>query len=318
MASWFRKRETVPSVTVADDSSSARSGIVSRVLGAPVLLRWLIAVVAALIVWYGVIGTLRAGISPDLLLRPTAEALPPGGSVTVGMAARLIEAEALERAFTPNDPAIFPTGLARRTPAYQAQLVRTVQETVEALAAHDSGDALRDAAEQLNVPPEQGWLRAGWPPVRLPAERHYARAVQALVQHNQALAASGRRAEGREVALDAGSRAALQAIADAVEAEAATGDRMIRGTDEGSVAVRLAAQRGTAFAAAILMRGLRDDNAGAIRLSGRAARWGEALDALDRAAMQNPMFAGNSDLVANGYALLMAGSAIRAILDAPA
>ena len=277
-----------------------------------------------LLLWYGLIGTLRGGVHPDLTLRPSAAQLPAGGSVTAAMAARLIEHEVDEGAFTPNDPFFFPTGFARRTPAYQTRIVQTVHAAVDALAREtrppNLAADLKVAAAELAIPADQWWLRAAWPPIGASAERHYRRAAAALVAHNRLLA------EGRAVPsssppgarMDAASAAALASLATAIEAQAAQGDRILRGTDAGNPSVQLAAARGTAFAAALLMRGLRDDNAAAIRLSGRAARWGEALDALDAATNVSPIVTRNGDLVTIGYSLLIAANAMRDILDGSA
>jgi hypothetical protein len=280
----------------------------------PPPLRLFLFVLFILFLWYGVIGTLRAGIEVDLALRPSATQLPPGGSVTVGMAARLLEDQVEDRAFTPNDPAFYPTGLARRTPAFQAALVKTTAAAVDALAAATPSPDLAAAAASLSVSPTLWWLRAGWPPVGLPAERHFARAIASLEAHNAALAARTPAAAPARRGLDPAGRLALAALMEAVEAEAARGDAVIRGTADTPAARQLAEARGTAFAAALLMRAIRDDNAAAIRLSGKAARWGEAIDALDAAAGLDPMFVRQDDLVRAGYSLLLAGNAMRSIL----
>jgi len=312
---WWQRRsgQVVPPGGVADH----RQGFLARARALP---RWLQLVVGAalfLFVWYGLIGTLRAGIRPDPALRPTAQQLPAGGSVTVAMAARLIEREVDENSFTPNDPFFFPTGFARRTPAYQAGLIETVQTTVDALAERSPGPELLAASKALATPAGQWWLQAGWPPIVASAERQFRRAGTALVAYNQGLTDAKRTGPTplSEKGLDDASTAALAALVASVDAQAMAGDRMIRGEDAGNASVQLASARGTAFAAAMLMRGLRDDNAAAIRLSGRAARWGEALDALDAAAAISPIVTRQGDLVAIGYSLLIAATAMRDILQ---
>jgi hypothetical protein len=305
-----------PDPAAASGPPVARAGhALARI---PPPARLFLVMLGLLFLWYGVIGSMRAGIETNVALRPGPELLPPGGSVTAAMAARLLQDQVAERAFTPNDPLFYPTGLAQRTPAFQTSLIETISGAVIALAGPSEGTPLADAAEALRTPPTLWWLSAEWPPLGRPAERHYARATDALAAHNLALASRPQPAPVQALArgrLDPASQQALAALLEAVEAQAGQGNRVLRGTDAGSHAVELASARGTAFAAAMLMRGLRDDNSAAIRTSGRAARWGEALDALDAAARIDPVFTRSDDLVKVGYSLLLAGNAMRAILE---
>lgn len=275
-----------------------------------------VGVVVLLLLWYGVIGGIQARIHPDPALRPTPAQLPSGGSVAVGFAARLLDVEINDRRFTPNDPFFFPTGFAQRAPAYQAAVTGTVGAFVDALATAPDAEALADASRLLRVPADQWTLQFGWPPIRSSAERAYRRAVEALETHNRQLAAdySPETSSGGD-RISPHGRAALAALADSLEAQVMRGDLAISGSGTRSVATEFAAARGTAYAAAMLMRGLRDDHATAIRLSGRAARWGEALDQLDATAASSPLITGESHLVRAGYHLLMASTAIRHILE---
>jgi hypothetical protein len=295
------------------DAAADPAGLVARM---PAPVRLFLLVLGLLALWYGVIGTIRAGIVVDLATRPQRADLPPGGSVTAGMAARLISQQVADRAFTPNDPIFYPTGLARRTPAFQDSLVRTVGSAVGAAAADTRAPRLIAAADALATDPTLWWIRAGMPPVGRAAERHFLDGRAELRAHNVELAAA-RTGAGAPVGARRLSRqgaAVLGALLESVETEAERGDRLIRDGSSGSAAVQLARARGTAYAATLLLRGLREDEAGAIRLSGRAGRWSEAQDALDRAAMIDPLFVGEDDLVASGYALLVAANSLRAIL----
>jgi len=282
----------------------------------PPPLRLFLVMMALLAGWYGVIGTAMADIEVDLAIRPTASQLPPGGSVAVGMAARLIEHQVVERSFTPNDPLFYPTGLARRTPAFQASFIGTVADAVIALDEASPAPGLSSAAQSLAIDPRSWWLRAASPPVGRTAERHYQSAINALLAHNRHIG-SARRPAAVSRSLQPASRAALLALLVRVEAEAARGNRILRRVEEGSASVQISSARGTAFAATMMLRAIRDDNAAAVRLSGRAARWGEALDALDAAAGLDPLFVGRDDLVKSGYSLLLAGNAMRDILGGP-
>ncbi len=297
----------------APEAPSARRGL-SRW---PRSVRWALLAGGILGLWYGALGTWRAGVEVDLSLRPTAEQLPPGGSVTLGMVARLIAQQVDERAFTPNDPFFYPTGLTRRTPAFQAAVVETLSASVNAMAAVGGSDGLTTAAEELAVSPQLWWVRVGWPPVGRPAERHYRAAQRALEEANGNLAE--RQFEHGSFAASRRERdALLLALLKAIEAEAARGDQLIRDPRAAAVPVQIARARGTAYAAGMVLRGLSEDNAGEIRTSGRAARWGEARDALDNVARLDPLVPREEHLVRAGYSLLMAGNAVRAILEGPA
>lgn len=293
-----------------------RSGATETETGRPSQGRralWIAAlVIGGLLFWYGLIGTIRGGIDIDTSLRPSPDLLPAGGSVTIATAASLIRREVEDRSFTPNDPFFYPTGLARRTSAFQAEVVGTVSDVVGAIAHFHPGSDVAKAAEKLTVPPERWWIGSRPPFVGVPAERAYSGAVDDLIAWNRTRT-SGIAAPGPHLSPE--SRLAMQKLVDRIDARIAEGDRLIRGQDGGSMGLQLSRSRGTAFASALLLRGLRDDNAVAVRASGRAARWGEALDALERAAAVSPAFPRASDLVTIGYSLLIARNAMHAILE---
>jgi hypothetical protein len=299
--------------TTGTAAPAGAAGLIARV---PAPVRLLVVMLGLLALWYGVIGTIRAGIHVDLATRPERADLPPGGSVTAGMAARLLSQQVADRAFTPNDPIFYPTGLARRTPAFQEALVRTIGTAVEAMATDSRAPRLTAAADALATDPTLWWIRAEMPPVGRAAESHLLRGRTELRAYNMETAAARRAATQAAKPRQISSRGAavLGALLQAIEDEAERGDRLIRDPSAGSSAVQLARARGTAYAAALLLRGVREDEAAAIRLSGRAGRWSEAQDALDRAAMLDPVFVGEGDLVGSGYALLVAATSLRAIL----
>jgi hypothetical protein len=307
---WRRSRAT------SAEEAPATAPSAGRLARIPPPLRLLALMLALLGVWYGVIGTIRAGIEVDLATRPERLDLPPGGSVTAGMAARLLTQQVAERAFTPNDPIFFPTGLARRTPAFQESLVRTLGDAVDAMAADTRSPSLVAAASALRTDPTLGWFRAEFPPIGRAAERHLLEGRSELRAYNADLAGLRTKAAApaRPQRLSGHGAAVLAALLESIEAEAERGDRLIRDPSGDSASVQIARARGTAYAATLLLRGLREDEAAAIRLSGRAGRWSEAQDALDRAAQIDPLFARESDLVGSGYALLVAANSLRAIL----
>ncbi len=303
--------------SVQDDAAGPRPGaggqpVPARLSGLPPPIRLLLVLLALLFCWYAVLGGILGGIHVNSGLRPSGQQLPTGGSVSIGMAAALLQNQVEERSFTPNDPIFYPTGLARRTPAFQSAIIETVGAAVVAINSQGDAPALREATHQLGTPVDQWWLRPGWPPAGLPAEHHYRTARRALELHNAAIASAPRVPATQRLA--PASREALGALLDRIEAEAERGDLVIKAQGGERPAVRLAAARGTAHAAAMLLRGIREDNALAVRQSGRAARWGAALDALDTAAALDPLLSGRDDLIVMGYQLLIASQALRDIL----
>lgn len=275
-------------------------------------LRIAVLAIGALLFWYAVIGTIRGGIDIDTGLRPSPDLLPAGGSVTVATAASLLRREVEDRSFTPNDPFFYPTGLARRTSAFQAEVVGTVSDVVGAVAQYHAGSDVSEAAEKLTVPPERWWIGSSPPFLGVPAERAYSGAIDDLIAWNRTRT-SGIAAPGPHLSPE--SRLAIQKLVDRIDTRIAEGDQLIRGAHGGSMGLQLSRSRGTAFASALLLRGLRDDNSVAVRASDRAAQWGEALDSLERAAAVSPAFPRASDLVTIGYSLLIARNAMHAVLE---
>ncbi len=293
----------------ATDNAAGRPGVpplLTRLKRLPKPVLWGLAALLALFVWYALIGGLRAGIDPDAALRAGDVARPAGGSAAVAFAARLVEREVVDRAFTPNDGLLHPTAFAWRTAAYQRAVVETVAALLPVLpavaGARDPAQGARfaDAARELAVPADRATLALAWPPVRAPAERRYRAAVRLLREANAIPAAA---TGGAALA------AALSAIADAAARAAGEGEAVLR-SGEGSAGRVLARQRGVATAAGVLLRGLREDHADTIRAAGKAASLALATDALDRAAEVDRRLAVRGGLVESGYALLTAARAL--------
>lgn len=263
-------------------------------------------IAAGLLLYYGLGGWLASRTDADTALRPRAELLPPGGSVAAAMAGALVERE-LNRGWTPNDSLLSRTAFLRDMPAYQTALQSMVARFV---AADSFGGEPNPAAEPLAVPPDRWWLQAGWPPVSGGAEASYRDAIDELAAHNARLKA-GTAALDRSPAHVA---ALLDALAAGLDAEAGVTDRAVRGRpapgDPGA-GVQFFANRGSAYAAAMLLRGMRDDHAALIRAAQLGAPWNAAIEALDEAATLNPWQVGSDDLTRQGYDLLVARGLVR-------
>lgn len=280
----------------------------------PIPVRWLLLGISLLLLWYAAIGGWKAGIHYDTALRPSAEQLPAGGSVTLGLAARLIEQQTQERAFTPNDPFFYPTAFARRTKAFQSSVIVSLHDVLAAVARIGGSNTIAEAAAELSVPSTQWWLNGSWPLLGRTAEWHYQKASEAIVAANHDLAAR-RAGAGSFVANLRDRDTVLRTILESIDQQAERGDQLIRNPRSGDLRTQIAHARGTAYVATILLRGLAEDNVAVIRGSGRAARWSEARDALDEVVRIDPWVSGQSDLVRAGYSLLIAGNAIRSILE---
>lgn len=261
------------------------------------------AFVLLLVVYYGIGGIATSRIDPDLGLRPEAASLPPGGSVAVGIAARLIDREVDEHGWTPNDSFLAPTLLLDEMPAFQDGLRRMVAATVAALG---SDADLGEAADAFATPSEQWWRPGGSP------ESRYQEGVAALRSFN------GRLARG-----EAGLDRRPQRLADTLDAMAAVLDqaavfteRRVRGrpgAEDPDMAEQFNAVRGEGYAAALLIRALRDDHGQTIRARQLGAAWGETVDALDALVALDPWTVDASDLTAQGYYLLLARAKLRGI-----
>lgn len=266
-------------------------------------------VVAFLLLYYSVGGWLVAGIDPDPALRPTASQLPPGGSVTAAMAARLIAHEVDDDHWIPNDSLLSRTAWLDNKPAYQDGLRGTVATVVAPLG--DDAD-IQAAARALAVPSDRWWLHGGWPFVGGSAESEYRDAVDALVRYNARLA-------GREAALDRSPQhlaAVLDALAGRLDAVAGGVERAIAGRPaphDSAADEEFYRVRGSAYAASMLLRAIKEDQAALVRSQQLALVWNEATDALDRAVDVHPAIVGRADLTEQGYYLLLARNKLKAL-----
>lgn len=292
------------------------TGRLGRLQSLPRSARIVLGVLAALILYYGLIGWLIQTVDADLTLRPAPAALPPGGSVTVAMAAAVIDREVNDHAWTPNDPFFFPTALLDNMPAFQrgiramaAQLVRAVHDRA---GGSDDPD-LNVAVDGLVTPPDRWWLHGDWPFIGRSSESAYRDAVEALHRYNARL---GQRQA--QLSSDAAALAAiLQSLAAQLDAAAVATGRQVGGRDpqsaERGVDVQFYEVKGQAYAAALFARALREDYGAVIRQRQLAGAWAEATDALDAAVRRSPILADQDDLALQGFQLLLARDRLREI-----
>ncbi|MBW7946592.1 MAG: hypothetical protein H3C60_09205 [Sphingomonadaceae bacterium] len=303
------RRQTVNPVTAAGAETDG-TGLAGRLAAMP---RWMLMILGAFfaaILYWGVIGSLLSDTRADLTVRPGTTVLPPGGSVAVATAAMLLD-QALDKGWTPNDSLLRPTGLLEDMPAFQRGQHSAISAFVTSFDQGVGGDPeLSEAADALKTPPDRGWLHGDFPFIGGSAESRYRDAIEALARYNRAVAESAAPGEGDAREL----RLALLGLSAALAEEAGAVDRMIDESRVGSADAQFNEVRGAAYAAAMLMRGLREDFGTTIGQRQLAATWAETTEALDAVAGKRPAFGvGRQDLVEQGYFLMRARESLRTL-----
>lgn len=278
-----------------------------RMRGLPWHVQLALGVLLLAVIWYGVVGPLSAGIDPDVRRRPDAASLPPGGSVAVAMAAEAMRHEVEARGWRPGDGLLAPTRFLDRPAAYQEGIQAAVAPFVGALAQVTREAELTTAAAAFATAPDAGWLRAGWPPIGRPAARAYADGWASLDRYNEAVSAGRVRPPRGETTLVA----TLDQLALSLGAAGLEAERALKGEQPRGAA--FARARGTAYAVALLVRGLREDHQLVIRQREQAAVWADAIDAVDAAVAIDPWHVSDSDIERQAFRLLQARAKLRAI-----
>ena len=85
----------------------------------------------------------------------------------------------------------------------------------------------------------------------------------------------------------------------------------------GGTTARYYRVRGSTYAALLLLRALKDDQAALVQSRQLGLAWNETTDALDRATALHPAMVGRADLTEQGYYLLLARNKL-AVLSAAA
>ncbi|MEO0499385.1 MAG: hypothetical protein AAF205_02365 [Pseudomonadota bacterium] len=270
------------------------------------LPRWAVAILGIAlfaILYWGLLGAIMGTTQTDLALRPGPEALPPGGSVTVGTLAALGEAEVDRGAWTPNNLLLHPTSFRDDMPALQTGILTTMTAAGGALETLGDDD-LMAAAEALDVDAARSFFHADFPFIGGSAGARILSASDHYEAFNTRLAAGeADRPGGAAVA-----RRLVTAIGAPLVADARAFDRAIldrapdAGEDaDGDMALSYQRVRGKAYAAALLLRGVQTDFEPVLRERGLSGTLIEALEALDRIAGADPVFIGDNDRTEQGY-----------------
>ncbi len=258
--------------------------------------------------------------------------VPEGASVTVGLAADLIERETETHRWVSNDPIFMPGSLLDNMPNFQqgimTALFRFTSELRDEIArtrgsSSEDSDA-KAAAGYLSYPPDV-WIydpKVSWWAPTAPSEKQYSQGMRSLRQFNQRLADGDARFETRSDNLqtlidrftsDIGSASA--AISRHI-GEQSTNWLDFQADDT------FYANKGRLYAYYLLMRGMQEDFANVISEKGLGSAWRQTMISLKEAATLQPWVVTNgspdsqfrpSHLAAQGFYLLRARTQLKEI-----
>lgn len=322
------KSETTPEAGAAASSTGrARRGWLSlKMIGlAPLVLILLI------LVYYLVGMTFLHRIDDDTEFGlPTSAA--EGGSVTVALAADLIQREAVDHRWLSNDPFFMPGYLLDNAPNFQQGIVTALFRFTSELRdeiARTRGSSSEDpnakaAAGYLSYPPDV-WIynpKVSWWTPTAPSEKQYEQGMRSLRAYNQELADGAAKFEARSDNLqtlidrftsDIGSASA--AISRHIEEQA--GSLLDFEADN-----LFYANKGRLYTYYLLLRALQVDFADVIAEKGLGNAWQLTLTSLEEAGTLQPWVVVNgspdslfrpSHLAAQGFYLLRARTQLKEI-----
>lgn len=296
-------------------------------------IRALILTVLVLIVIYYPLGMmLRHQINDDVDFSFDRDALSPGASESVAMAAALIEREVDEAGWVPNNPFFYPTYLLDNMPNFQeglrAAVFRFAIELTDQIGrTRGSGQSDPDldvASGELKFPGDN-WVwnpSVSWLP-QSPSEERYRRAVESLRTYNDRLASGDavfdRRADNLLATLD-------RFAADLGSASAEIAQHI---DDRGGL-FDLAADdlfynvKGRLYGYHMLLVALETDFADVIAEKQMEAVWSQMMTSMRLAASLQPLVVVNggpdsqvlpSHLAAQGFYLLRGRTQLREITN---
>lgn len=283
-----------------------------------------------LIILYYVIGGLWVHkIDDDLAFVPDAADLPAGGSVSVGVTSGLLNREVRQRGWTPDDPWFYPTALLDNMPNFQKgirtmslqMLLELKDQIARTRGSGGTDQQLEEAFQSLSYPPDWWWVGLDRQLIRKSSTASYEDAIDQMRGYNSRVASGEalfeRRADSLfatldRVALSLGAASAM--LADHVDQY--SGDLWDTKDDDIFYDVR-----GRAYAAILILEGLRTDYADLIAQRGLENVWNEMQDSLKLLLEVDPLVVMNGDpdgmiknhLSEQGFALLRARTQLREI-----
>jgi hypothetical protein len=267
---------------------------------------WLAAAPAALlaVLLYYVLGALLlTQIDTNPAFRPAAADLPPKGSVAVAMASAVMNREVNDHGWKPNNPFFFPTALMDNMPAYQSgqllmvrQFLLELKDHVGRLRGMGATDSDLDSAySALSYPPDIWLIGTRWPFIGASSESFYRDAIEHMRTYNGRVATGDALYERRVDTLGATLNRMALSIGDAsanAERTVSAGRGGLFDTGADDVFYQ---NKGQAYAAYLLLTGLREDYADVIRQRQLTNLWTAMMDSLRQVIEMDPLIVSNGD-----------------------
>jgi hypothetical protein len=324
------KPDTPPSqqdTATAAGSAGGRRGWLSlkTVALAPVAL-------ILLILAYYIVGMMMLHRIDDDIAFAEPSSAPDGASVSVAMAADLIERETVTHRWLSNDPFFMPGYLLDNAPNFQQGIMTALFRFTSELRdeiARTRGSSSEDpdakaAAGYLSYPPDV-WIynpEVSWWTPTAPSEKQYEQGMRALRSYNQRLVDGDAKFEARADN--------LQTLIDRFTSDIGSASAAInRHLDESGGDLLdfqadnlFYANKGRLYAYYLLMRGMQDDFADVISERSLGNAWRLTLTSLEAAATLQPWVIMNgapdsgfrpSHLAAQGFYLLRARTQLKEI-----
>ena len=260
-----------------------------------IVKRSVLYLIAALVLYFGVIGNLMHRIDADLDFTPANPI--EGGSHAVNMAEALILRETVDNRWTANDPVFFPNAFHDNMDNYQRGMMRAISRFTMELEnqigrLRGSGAIDRDLERAVGLLqfPTDVWLfdfDQSFLPIQ-PADVQYAAGARALRAFNSRVALGLAVFETRPDALAmtvermAGELGSRAAIVD----EHVSGDGFIIDFVSDDI---FYFNKGMAYASYLLLRELGLDFQDVIQSQGLTRVWQQALESLRLASQQQPL-----------------------------
>ena len=285
-----------------------------------------------LILAYYIVGMMMLHRIDDDIAFAEPSSAPDGASVSVAMAADLIERETVTHRWLSNDPFFMPGYLLDNAPNFQQGIMTALFRFTSELRdeiARTRGSSSEDpdakaAAGYLSYPPDV-WIynpEVSWWTPTAPSEKQYEQGMRALRSYNQRLVDGDAKFEARADNL----QTLIDRFTSDIGSASATINRHIDQSGGNILDFQaddiFYANKGRLYAYYLLMRGMQDDFADVISERSLGNAWRLTLTSLEAAATLQPWVIMNgapdsgfrpSHLAAQGFYLLRARTQLKEI-----
>lgn len=290
-----------------------------------------LALIGLVLVYYvgGMIWLTKVDDDPEFGLPSD---VPEGASVTVGIAADLIQRETETHRWIANDPVFMPGYMLDNMPNFQQGIMTALFRFTSELRdeiARTRGSSSEDpdakaAAGYLSYPPDV-WIydpKVSWWAPTAPSEKQYGQGMRSLRQFNQRLADGESRFETRADNL----QTLIDRFTSDIGSASATISRHVEEQSTNWLDFQaddvFYATKGRLYAYYLLMRGMQEDFAEVISEKGLGNAWRLTMKSMKEAATLQPWVVMNgspdsqfrpSHLTAQGFYLLRARTQLKEI-----